>query len=105
MKPALIKHNSSSEKGLTLIELLVVIGIITLIIGSIFVFYDQGFELGRRDLNQVAAQGAAARTLSDMVSEIREVSETATGAYNIEKATKQEFIFFSDPETITSLKE
>jgi prepilin-type N-terminal cleavage/methylation domain-containing protein len=91
-----MKKNSQLKRGFTLIEVLVV-GVITGIVGMgvlslQYIMSESRVSVFRNYINIEEANN----NVSIMVREIRNVRPGENGAYPLEKADDQEFIFYSD---------
>ncbi len=92
----MIKREFKKNKGMTLIEIIVAISIFIMImivvskfVGDIF-HYEDVFSGG------LTAYDEARRVLQPVASEIRSASPSSLGAYSIETAGDNSFIFFAD---------
>ena len=88
------KANSST--GFTLVEILVSVLILSLIIVSISVFQKDVFSLNFTLQGSLNAQIDARHIIKVMVTELREASPSALGAYPIALATPTAVTFYSD---------
>ncbi len=76
--------------------MIVVMAIIVLMFGAIMALQRDVFVLGGMFQSTFAAHGEAERAFRQMSAEIRSLQPSAQGAYPIEKAEADEFIFFRD---------
>lgn len=85
-----------AASGFTLLELLVSVGIFALLISSIVGVYLSSNQGQRAIWGQLTSEGDARRVLKDFTAEARTAAASATGAYPIERADNNEFIFYSN---------
>lgn len=86
------------RNGYTLIELLVAISLLAAIVLAVGVFTDNGFKLWRATRQKVAIEDKVRNALIQMTREIRELKQADTGAFAIESATNQQFVFFANTD-------
>lgn len=86
----------SARKSLTLIEMVVSISIFSLIMVLIWGWQKDVFSINNLLLNRISIQDNLRKTIKSFIDEVRSAQFSATGAYYIEEANKDEFIFFSD---------
>ncbi len=84
------------KKGFTLIEILVVMGIIVLIGGAIMRFGSDIFINNLRQQKTFNNESEAKLALSQLVTELRTMSQSNTGTYPIEAVSTSSLIFYSD---------
>lgn len=77
-------------------EVVVVTAIVVLIFGAIMALHRDIVVVGRIFESTFASQGEVERAFRQMSSEIRSLGPSAQGAYPVEKAEGNEFIFFRD---------
>ena len=85
-----------NQKGFSLTELLVAMAVTSLIIGAVWVFVIRGYEFSEIEMRQVLDQEEARKSIEEIGREIRETTQSDSGAYPIEEATDTSFTFFSD---------
>ncbi len=84
------------ESGLTLIEVLIASSIFLFIIMIMWLFVKQSYKMQSFTFGQSMAISEARRGVETLVKEAREALPSDTGAYMIEKADDNEFIFYAD---------
>jgi prepilin-type N-terminal cleavage/methylation domain-containing protein len=84
------------KNGFTLVETLVAISIFTILILAISFSIVYFYRASAYDIQQAQAIDSARRGIDAMVREIREATYADTGAYLIDSAGEQIFIFYSD---------
>jgi prepilin-type N-terminal cleavage/methylation domain-containing protein len=95
-KSKIKNQKSKLQKGFTLVETLVAISIFTILILATCFSIVYLYRVSAFDIQQAQAIDSARRGVDIMVREIREATYADTGAYLIESAQNQSFIFYSD---------
>jgi len=85
-----------NQKGFSLIEIMVSLTIFLLVGVAIWSFQRNIFMLNDFIANDLDIQKEARKTFKQISSEIRSISQSSTGAYPIEVASPNSFIFYSD---------
>jgi len=91
-----VKQGSKKQLGFTLLELLVVVSLSALLSIATYLVFTFGYKEQQYIQEQNLAVEEARDALKKMVSEIREASDADNGAYPIELAQDNTFIFYSD---------
>lgn len=86
----------TNTSGYTLFEIMVTITIILLILIPLTRLQTNIFSYGRYFYNSNIVQDEARRMMQKFSSEVRSMTESATGAYAIEAAGNNSLIFFRD---------
>ncbi len=86
----------TNKLGLTLVEVLVATGIFLFIMVAMWLFVKQSYKVQSFTFGQSMAISEARRGVEILVKEAREALPGDTGAYMIEKADDNEFIFYAD---------
>lgn len=84
------------QSGFSIIELLVAISILILISGAVWAFGVNTFLLNRFLAGNLTAQYQAREVFKAMSAQIRSASPSSLGAYTIEQAQQNSFIFYVD---------
>ncbi|PIP24866.1 MAG: hypothetical protein COX34_01865 [Candidatus Nealsonbacteria bacterium CG23_combo_of_CG06-09_8_20_14_all_36_12] len=84
------------KKNFTLIETLITLATFTILILAVSSSIVYLYRTSSYDIQQAQAIDSARRGVDTMVREIREATYADTGAYLIELAQNQSFIFYSD---------
>lgn len=87
------------NKGFTLIEVMVSIGVLGILLGVIYAFIIESYKFQSFVSEQNDAISIARDGVEELLYELRETDIADTGAYPIELANDQEFIFYSDVDT------
>lgn len=87
-----------SKKSFTLLETLISLGIFILIMLLIWGWQKDIFSINNILVKRVITQENLRKTIINFIAEVRAAKPSDDGAATIEKATKNEFIFFSDIE-------
>lgn len=87
------------RKGLTLIELLIAISLMGAIFLALAVFTDNGFKLWRVTRQKVENEEKVRNALLQLTREVRELRSADNGAFAIESATNQQFVFFANVDS------
>lgn len=85
-----------NNKGFTLLEVLVAIGIFLLIIGGITALMIFSFRSNKIVWEQLSTQNEGRKVAQDLINELRTASASSIGAYAIESAGTQQFIFYAN---------
>ncbi|MEK7612209.1 MAG: prepilin-type N-terminal cleavage/methylation domain-containing protein [Patescibacteria group bacterium] len=85
-----------SSKGFTLIEFLITFAVILAVGGGIVVFQRDLFVFNSYIGKSLSIGRDAERVVRDIVREVRSASQSSIGAYPIEIAKDNEFIFFAN---------
>ena len=96
------KHDNTErtfEHGLTIVELIVALGVTSLIITAIYAMIVRGYDINRRETQQILAQETARSALEEMKPDIRQLTQSDNGSFAIDTATATEFIFYADVDT------
>lgn len=88
----------ATNKGFTLVEIVVVLGITALLMGAITEVFLVSSRSRSIIFNQLSAQGDARRAVDGFVNQVRQATYSAVGAYPIELADAQQFIFFTNAD-------
>lgn len=84
------------NKGISLLESIVAISMFIMIIGGITALMKFGFFSRDVIWEQLKTQSEGRRVVQSFIDELRSANYSSLGAYPIEKATLNEFIFFSN---------
>jgi prepilin-type N-terminal cleavage/methylation domain-containing protein len=84
------------SKGFTLIELLVTLAVIGIVVTIVGRFSGDTFYFSNIFSHSLNTSDQARRILRPMADEIRSISPSSAGAYPIEQAASNAFVFFSD---------
>lgn len=87
------------RSGLTFVELMIAMGLMAAIVLAVGIFTDNGFKLWRATRQKVDIEDKVRNALLQMTKEIRELKPADTGAFAIESATNQQFVFFANVDT------
>jgi type II secretory pathway pseudopilin PulG len=91
-----LSKKKSVRKSFTLVEMVVSISVFSLIMVLIWGWQKDVFSINNLLLNRISIQDNLRKTIKSFIDEVRTAQLSATGAYYIEEANKDEFIFFSD---------
>ena len=90
---------TNKEQGFSLVEAVVVVGIMGVIVTALYFFIARGYDLNRREANQILAQEHARQAVETIKPEVRQADDAVTGSYVIDTATATEFIYYSDVDS------
>lgn len=90
------KFQVSRNKGFTLVEMEVAIAVFGIIAVAVSSFIVYVYKTQDYNLAQLKATNAARRSMEMTSAEIRKMRQAETGAYAIDTADSQTFIFYSD---------
>lgn len=82
--------------GFTLVEILVTMAIFSIILGAIGLFARDTFYYNNIFSNSLISYDEAKKILQPVASEIRSASQSSLGAYSVESAGDNSFVFFTD---------
>ncbi len=91
-----MKNNFKKTNGFTLIETIVVIGILLIVAVISANFINTLYKFQKGDFARLVNIERARGVMETMVYEIRKINQAETGAYPIESAGPQSFVFYSD---------
>ncbi len=91
-----LKRNNLNIKGFTLLEVLITMAIFSLIMGIVGTFARDLFYYDNIFSKSLTSYDEAQKVLQPIASEIRSASSSSLGAYPIEVAENNSFIFFKD---------
>ncbi len=94
MKKSLL--HSSNAKGFTLVEIVVVLGITALLMWAITEIFLVSYRSNNIIFDQLSAQGDGRRVVDRFINEVRRATYSEIGAYPIELAEAQQFVFFTN---------
>ena len=95
---------TKKELGLTLVEVLVAMGIFLFIIMAMWLFVKQSYKMQSFTFGQSMAISEARRGVETLIKEAREALPGDTGAYMIESANDNEFIFYADYDSDNAIE-
>lgn len=90
------QEDKQTQRGFSLPELILAVGMISIVMTSMYFFIQQGFTLQRYSYEQSRAIGEARRGVETMIREIREIQTADNGAFPIVHADDNEFAFYAD---------
>jgi prepilin-type N-terminal cleavage/methylation domain-containing protein len=93
---------AQKNNGFTLVELVVVMGIILLLLGSITEIFLSSYRAKNAIFDQLSVQGDGRRAVDQFIADVRRATYSAIGAYPIEYADAQQFIFFTTTSSTAS---
>lgn len=99
-----MKYFSRNNSGFTAAEILVVIGILSILMLFVGTFQSDIFRKERIARSRILATEQERLTLRRFLEEVRNISNSSTGAYAIALADANEFTFYSDTDN-DNLKE
>ena len=86
----------NSKNGFSLVEVIIALGIFTLLGLTAVWFFVDSLRMSRVIGDQLAAQTEGRRVLREILDEVRRAEPSSIGAYPIEAATTNTFIFFAN---------
>lgn len=92
-------HRQNIERGFTLIEVLIAMGIAVALALAVAIFAKDIFLNNGFISNSLNAEQAGRTVIRRMVGELRSALPGSNGAYTIEKADRNELIFYTDLDT------
>jgi prepilin-type N-terminal cleavage/methylation domain-containing protein len=95
-RPEKGKTKFGKKRGFSLFEVVFAVTIFALVAGFIYKFAFDVFTQNRFLVGQIAAQDQARNALKYMVSEIRTMSPSSTGAYPLAQAGNQSLAFYAN---------
>lgn len=90
-----------NKKGFTLLEIIIVLGIFVLLLTGIGYLMSGTMRTFRITFNQLTAQKEGRQAIAGLIKEARRAAASSIGAYPIEQATTNSFIFYSDIDNDT----
>ncbi len=85
-----------SKNGFTLIETIIAIAIFAIVMLAITSFFTMIYREQAADIVKLEGTNIAGRALEKIGSEVRKINRAENGAFGIELADEQDFIFYSD---------
>ncbi len=85
-----------SNNGFTFIEMIIAIAVFAIVMLAITAFFTMIYREQATDIVKIEGTNIAGRALEKMGSEMRKINRAENGAFGIELADEQDFIFYSD---------